>query len=57
MKDELQRIDKNTECVVINLQNSNESGINWVAYYKNNDKKYYFDSYGDVLPPKNLLNN
>jgi len=57
MKDKLQRIDKNTECVIINLQNSNESGINWVAYFKNNDKKYYFDSYGDVLPPKNLLNN
>jgi len=33
-----------------------ESGSHWVAHYKNNDKKYYFDSYGDAHPPKNLTN-
>jgi len=54
MKNELPRKLKNIECGIINLQNYNESGSHWVAYYKNNDKKYYFYSYGDALPPKEL---
>jgi len=55
MKDELPQKVHNRECGVINLQNSNGSGSHWVAYYKNNDKKYYFDSYGKARPPKELV--
>jgi hypothetical protein len=48
MKDELpQKINK--------IENANQSGSHWVAYYKNNDEKCYFDSYGNVPPPKELV--
>ena len=36
MKDELPQKINNIECGLINLQNSNENGSHWVAYYKNN---------------------
>jgi len=43
MKGDLpQKINK-IECFIINLQNSNEEGNHWTAYYKNNDKKFYLD--------------
>ena len=55
MKDELpQKINK-IKCGIINLENANQSGSHWVAYYKNNDKKYYFNSYGNAPPPNELV--
>jgi len=36
MKEELPLKVKKTECGVINLQNTNEEGSHWTAYYKNN---------------------
>jgi hypothetical protein len=55
MKDELPQKINNMERGIINLQNSNESRSHWVTYYKNNDKKYYFDSYGNAPLPKELV--
>jgi hypothetical protein len=55
MKDELPQKVNKVECGIINLENSSEEGSHWVAYYKNNDKKYYFDSYGNAPPPKELV--
>ena len=43
------------ECGIINLENSDQEGSHWTAYYKNNSKKYYFDSYGNAPPPKQLF--
>jgi hypothetical protein len=45
MKDELPQKNKKTACGIINLEDSDKIGSHWVAYYTNNDKKYYFDSY------------
>jgi hypothetical protein len=56
MKDELPKKINKIECCIINLQDSNEEGSHWVAYYKNNDKKYYFDSYGNIFPPEKFMN-
>jgi hypothetical protein len=56
MKDALPQKINNAECGIINLENSDENGRHWTAYYKNNDKKCYFDSYGKAPPPKKLLN-
>jgi len=36
-------------------KNSNKGGSHWFAYYKNHDKKYYFDSYGNASLPKELV--
>jgi hypothetical protein len=55
MKDELPQKVKKIECGIINLQNTNKEGSHWTAYYKNKDKKYYFDSYGDAQPPKGIV--
>jgi len=46
MKDDLPKKINKIECGIVNLQNSNQGGSHWVAYYKNNNKKYYFNSYG-----------
>ena len=37
------------------LEDSDERGTHWTAYYKNKNKKYYFDSYGDAFPPEELV--
>ena len=37
------------------MEDSVLNGSHWVAYYKNSNKKYYFDSYGDACPPKELV--
>lgn len=54
MKDELPQKIYTLECGIINLENSDQEGSHWTAYYKNNDKKYYFHSYGKAPPPKQL---
>jgi hypothetical protein len=55
MKDDLPQKVNKIECGVINLNNSDQEGSHWTAYYKNSDKKYYFDSYGIAPPPKQLV--
>ncbi|HEY9485709.1 MAG TPA: hypothetical protein VIQ04_03625 [Nitrososphaeraceae archaeon] len=55
MKDELPRHSKDNECGIVNLQNSDELGSHWVAYFKTKKEKYYFDSYGNAKPPIELV--
>jgi hypothetical protein len=38
-----------------NLKDSDTQGSHWTVYYKNNDKKYYFDSYGKAPPPESFV--
>jgi hypothetical protein len=54
MKDELPQKVNKTECG-INSEESDEEGSHWTAYYKNSNKKYYYDSYGNIFPPKTLV--
>jgi hypothetical protein len=42
MKDALPQKSNKIECGIINLENTDQSGSHWVAYYKNNDKKNLF---------------
>ena len=55
MKDKLPQNINKVECGIINLNDYYQNRSHWTAYYKNNDKKYYFDSYGDAPPPKELV--
>lgn len=56
MKDELPLKTNKVECGIINLQNSSKPGSHWTAYYKTLcNFKYYFDSYGNACPPKELV--
>lgn len=43
------------EAVVGNLNLLSEIGSHWVAYYKINNIVLYFDSYGDLMPPIELI--
>jgi len=55
MRDELKDLKlKNTECGVLNLNLSNESGSHWTCWFKVKNKKYYFNSFG-LQPPQELV--
>lgn len=53
MRNELPRKARKQECGILNLDSAPGRGTHWVAWYKNNKKKYYFDSFG-VQPPVEL---
>lgn len=55
MRDMLPEKCNKTECGVINLDSIFSSGFHWCAYYRNENNALYFDSYGDVNPPKELV--
>lgn len=42
------------ECGILNLDDSSGTGTHWVCWYKDGNKKYYFDSYG-LTPPIELI--
>lgn len=44
------------ECAVVNLDDSSGTGSHWVAYRKNGANVLYFDSFGDLRPPLDLIN-
>lgn len=42
------------ECAIINLENSSSRGSHWVAYRKIGNIVIYYDSLGNLRPPKRL---
>ena len=51
MRDTLPRSGPNqTECGVVNLNTSHEPGSHWVCYFKDGEKRVYFDSFGQITP-------
>ena len=50
MKDQLIGKPKETECAVVNFNNSDQIGSHWVAFYKNGEQRIYFDSFGQIPP-------
>lgn len=55
MRDLLPEKTNKIECGIINLDSILSSGTHWTCYFKNNNNAVYFDSYGDVKPPKELV--
>lgn len=43
------------ECGVMNLHTSDEPGSHWTAYCKEGQVALYFDSFGNLRPPEELL--
>lgn len=43
------------ECGIINLDDATGSGTHWVAYYKNLNDIKYFDSFGNLQPPVEVV--
>lgn len=56
MRNSLPKIPLEQECGVVNLDDINGAGTHWVAYYKNHDYKEYFDSFGNLQPPLEIIN-
>ena len=44
MRDTLPNKINDIECGIVTLDLNN--GTHWTVYFKNNDKSYYFDSFG-----------
>ena len=44
------------ESAIINLDDKNGLGSHWVCYKKKGQKFWYFDSFGDLRPFKELFN-
>ena len=53
LRDNLPVEPKRMECGVLNLDDTSGNGTHWVVWYRDNGKKYYFDSYG-IQPPDKL---
>lgn len=57
-RDELLEIRPNPiiEAGILNLSRSDERGTHWTAWYKSSENDiFYYDSFGDLLPPPEFL--
>jgi hypothetical protein len=43
------------ECAVVNLDSIRGPGTHWIAYSKHKNIVYYFDSFGNLPPPVELI--
>lgn len=56
MRDNLPKKPWKNECGIINLDDTEGPGTHWVAYKKNGNQSNYFDSFGNLPPPQELVN-
>lgn len=54
MNDTLPKKIKRIECGIVNLDSNKNSGTHWTAYFKKNSQITYFDSYGNLVPTRQL---
>ncbi len=43
------------ESAIVNLDNDTGAGTHWVAYKKRGNTVVYFDSFGNLQPPRELM--
>ena len=55
MRDSLTKKTKINESAIINIDSKNGSGSHWVCYKKVGKNVKYFDSFGNLQPPLELL--
>lgn len=56
MRDDLpKRGARSIECGIVNLDNSANPGTHWIAYIKRAKEAIYFDSFGNLQPPKEIV--
>lgn len=54
MRDDLPKKPYKNEFAIINLDSKESVGTHWTAYIKRSSQVLYFDSFGDLPPPKEL---
>lgn len=55
MRNSLPKMPRRIECAVVNLDSEKGLGTHWVAYFKNDRIIKYFDSFGNLKPPIELM--
>lgn len=55
MKNTLPKKIYKIECGIVNLEEDFKAGSHWTAYIKYNNDISYFDSYGSLPPPLQLI--
>lgn len=55
MRDTLPITVHKNECGVMNLDNVHGPGTHWVCYRKCDNIVYYYDSFGNLPPPPELI--
>lgn len=56
MRNTLPKKPSKRECGIVNLDISSGSGTHWVAYFKNGAFIEYYDSFGNLMPPIEIIN-
>lgn len=51
MRDTLPKKPRKKECWILNHDSVRSTGTHWTALVKINDEAWYFDSFGNLLPP------
>lgn len=54
MLDSLPRKPWHRERLIVNLDRSENEGTHWIAIRKDGDYAFYFDSFGNLKPPKEI---
>lgn len=55
MRDELPKNPRQYESAIVNLDSKHGDGTHWVCYRKRRDRVEYFDSFGNLRPPLELV--
>lgn len=55
MRDGLPAKIYKSESGIVNLDNTSNPGTHWVCYRKKGDKVQYYDSFGNLRPPIELI--
>lgn len=55
MRNNLPKKPWKNETAVINLDEESGPGTHWVAYSKKNNIVFYFDSFGNLRPPNEII--
>ena len=57
MRDTLPEHAQENECCIVNLEPASRPGSHWVAFNKRGKHAHYFDSYGNLRPPSEVLHH
>lgn len=55
MRDGLPKQTRKCESAILNLDSKYGEGTHWVCYRKRGNRVEYFDSFGNLRPPRELL--
>lgn len=55
MRDRMPNQPLRNECAIVNLDTFHGRGTHWVAYCKKENDVFYYDSFGDLPPPTELV--